>query len=237
MRLCQTLVHASLSDMPRPPRRDPDAAARREPPLPAHAPLHIKKYPNRRFYDSTRGRNVSLAELHALIVEGHDLVIVDSATEQDITNQILTQLILERHATKLAIFPPAILHQIIRTQEQLIGTVIEQFIRQTLDAQQAVQTQWAETWRQMLAAANPGASGMPDWARWWTTLAPTMRAPGIPLPPTAAIPRSPANESHAPPSPATDDLGDLRRQIDALSQRLAALDAVKERAQRAGDEP
>ena len=91
--------------------------------------LQIKKYPNRRFYDSTRGRNLSLADLHDLIMAGYELAILDSTTNEDITNQILTQLILERHAPKLAIFPAAILHQIIRTQEQFLGSVLEQFFR------------------------------------------------------------------------------------------------------------
>ena len=52
--------------------------------------LQIKKYPNRRFYDSTRGQNVSLADLHDLIVQGHELAIADSTTGEDITNRILT---------------------------------------------------------------------------------------------------------------------------------------------------
>ncbi|HOO17881.1 MAG TPA: polyhydroxyalkanoate synthesis regulator DNA-binding domain-containing protein [Phycisphaerae bacterium] len=175
--------------------------------------LQIKKYPNRRFYDSTRGQNVSLADLHDLIVQGHELAIVDSTTGEDITNQILTQIILERHAPKLSIFPAAILHQIIRTQEQFLGSVLEQFFRQTLEAQRAAHAQWAKMWQSAFnlpAAAMPSAA---DWTRVW------LEAAGA------------ANRAAGPSAPEAPKAGteveELRQQISALMKRVDELQSRK----------
>lgn len=187
----------------------PDPAS---PSLEPNRRLAIKKYPNRRFYDSTRGLNVSLADLHQLVVDGYELMITDSATSEDITNQILTQLILEKHAPKLGIFPAAILHQIIRTQEQFLGSVVEQFVRQTLETQQAVQQQWASLWRQSLGAPPVAPTAGFDWTKAWME--------GV-----AAVlkPRTAAAEPN-PHAAADDELGDLRRQLAALMRRIDTLE-------------
>jgi polyhydroxyalkanoate synthesis repressor PhaR len=174
--------------------------------------LQIKKYSNRRFRDLTRGRNVSLADLHELIAAGHELVVVDSTTGADITNQILTQLILEHHAPKLSIVPAAILHQIIRTQEQFLGSVLEQFFRHTIEAQRAAQAQWAKLWQSAIAA--PAAMTSPvDWTRLWLA---------------AAGAAEPATGSSAPEPPERQtEVDELRRQIAALVQRVDELQSRK----------
>src|SRR5215813_12293370 len=137
-------------------------------PLAKPGPLLIRKYSNRRFYDTTRSCNVTLEELHGLITDGWDLRISDSRTDEDLTNAVLTQLILEHHAPKLAIFPAAILHQIIRTQQQFLGGIVEQFFRQTLEAQRTTQEQWARFLQNTLGFVPPGVSPGPtgvDWMR------------------------------------------------------------------------
>ncbi len=51
--------------------------------------LEIKKYPNRRFYDVTRSRHVTLNDLHELVQAGNEIVVTDTATGADITNIVL----------------------------------------------------------------------------------------------------------------------------------------------------
>lgn len=131
---------------------------------PAAGRLDIRKYPNRRFYDATRSRHVTLADLHDLICAGHELVITDSATGEDITRTVLTQIILERDPLKLSLFPPAMLHQLIRTQQQFLGGVLEQFFMQFLQTQRASQERWSRLLADMFG--SPFAAGTPmDWAR------------------------------------------------------------------------
>lgn len=127
--------------------------------------LKIKKYPNRRFYDATGSRHLTLGELHDLICEGYELTIVDSQSGDDITNVVLTQIILEREPPKLDIFPPNILHQVIRTKHKLLGSVVEQYFRQVLAAQRASQERWTAFLKNTLGFAPPTAADAAEWAK------------------------------------------------------------------------
>src|SRR5690242_10711594 len=63
--------------------------------------LEIKKYPNRRYYDATHSRHLTLEEIRALIQQGYDIQVVDARTSADITAQVLTQIILELDTGKV----------------------------------------------------------------------------------------------------------------------------------------
>jgi polyhydroxyalkanoate synthesis repressor PhaR len=80
--------------------------------------LEIRKYSNRRLYDTTRSRHITAVDLHRLVREGYDVVVTDSATGADITHQVLAQMIVEREAPKLEVFPATLLHEIIRANQQ-----------------------------------------------------------------------------------------------------------------------
>lgn len=141
-------------------------------------PLDIRKYPNRRFYDATRSRHVTISDLHALIVDGHELRVTDSSNGRDITNEVLAQIILERDPLKLAMFPANVLHQMIRTQQQFLGSVLEDYFRQMLEAHRASQERWAQFVRNTLGPFLPPTSGPLDWSRgMWDTFAAAREAP------------------------------------------------------------
>jgi polyhydroxyalkanoate synthesis repressor PhaR len=54
--------------------------------------LEIRKYQNRRYYNGTRSRHLSLQQLHRLIIEGYNIRVLDAKTNQDITPKVLTQI-------------------------------------------------------------------------------------------------------------------------------------------------
>lgn len=188
--------------------------------------LAIKKYPNRRFYDTTRSCHVSSSEIHDLIVEGYEVEITDSATGENITNAFLTQLILEHHAPKLSIFPAQTLHQIIRTQQQLLGGVVEQYFRQWADGYRASHDRWLELMRMMFGAAppvappNPPAINPMDWTRAWLEAMNVNARNAQPV----NQPRSSAAPVDSASAPSSNDqsreIAELRRQLDALSRKL-----------------
>src|ERR1051326_8685984 len=91
-------------------------------------PLQIRKYSNRRLYDTTRSRHLTADELYELVRDGHDVVVTDSATGVDITHQVLTQMILERDPPKLEVFPTTLLHEIIRANQQMWRRFVEQWL-------------------------------------------------------------------------------------------------------------
>jgi polyhydroxyalkanoate synthesis repressor PhaR len=90
--------------------------------------LDIRKYSNRRLYDATRSQHITAEDLHRLVREGYDVVVTDSATGADITHQVLAQLILEREAPKLEVFPVTLLHEIIRANQQMWKRFVEQWL-------------------------------------------------------------------------------------------------------------
>jgi len=74
----------------------------------------IKKYPNRRLYDTESSKYITLSDLKDLIAGGASVKVVDSNSNEDITRSILLQIIMEAEAAGKPIFNAAMLQQIIR---------------------------------------------------------------------------------------------------------------------------
>jgi len=110
--------------------------------------LEIKKYPNRRYYDATHSRHLTLDEIRGLIQHGHDIRVVDAKTSADITAQVLTQIILEFEAPKLDSLPVPLLVRIIRMNDQLIKDFVEKYFNQALKSFFDYQKQLEEQFRQ-----------------------------------------------------------------------------------------
>ncbi len=94
--------------------------------------IQLRRYPNRRYYDATRSRYVTLQEIYTLILDGNDVQVTDAKTGEDITAKVLAQIILEHDAPKLQIFPIQLLHQLIRTNELLVRGFVESFFGNAL---------------------------------------------------------------------------------------------------------
>ncbi|MCU7853364.1 MAG: polyhydroxyalkanoate synthesis repressor PhaR [Candidatus Thiodiazotropha sp. (ex Monitilora ramsayi)] len=90
----------------------------------------IKKYPNRRLYDTEESKYITLAQLRQLIIQGEAIRVVDSTTEEDITRNILLQIILESESGGEPLFTANMLSQIIRfyggTLQGIFGRYLEQ---------------------------------------------------------------------------------------------------------------
>ena len=74
----------------------------------------IKKYPNRRLYDTEESRYITLADVKSLVVSQTEFVVVDRKTDKDITRSILLQVIADEEHNGEAILSEAFLEQIIR---------------------------------------------------------------------------------------------------------------------------
>jgi polyhydroxyalkanoate synthesis repressor PhaR len=111
--------------------------------------LDIKKYPNRRYYDATHSKHLTLDEIRSLIQQGYDLRVTDARTGADITAQVLTQIILELDTPKVDSLPVPLLVRIIRMNDQLVKDFIEKYFNQALksflDYQQQVEEQIRRT--------------------------------------------------------------------------------------------
>ena len=94
--------------------------------------LEVKKYPNRRYYDATHSRHLTLEEIRSLIQQGYDIRVTDAKTSADITAQVLTQIILELDTPKLDSLPVPLLVRLIRMNDQLVKDFIEKYFNQAL---------------------------------------------------------------------------------------------------------
>jgi len=96
-------------------------------------PRVIKKYPNRRLYDTVESRYITLADIRRLVVERIDFVVVDKKSQEDITRSILLQVIAEQEHRGEALLSRDFLSQIIRsyggTAQGLVGSYLEQSLR------------------------------------------------------------------------------------------------------------
>ncbi len=189
--------------------------------------LTIKKYTNRRFYDTTRSCHVTLSDLHDLVIAGHEVTIIDSKTNEDITNIVLTQIILERDASKLDMFPANILHQMIRTQQQFLGSVIEQFFAQAIATQRASQERWAQIFGRTFgfnpAQLPPFPTNPLEWTRsMFSAFTPRpggekdAAAPG-------GIAGGQASDGSSTATPTEAELAALRQQLIELTRKVEQL--------------
>ena len=122
--------------------------------------LEIKKYPNRRYYDATHSRHLTLEQIRALIQQGYDLIVTDAKTGADITAQVLTQIILELETAKLDSFPIPLLVRLIRMNDQLTKDFIDKYFNQALKSFLDYQQQMDEQIRKThgLPASLPSVS-------------------------------------------------------------------------------
>lgn len=98
------------------------------------APVSIKKYANRRLYDTESSRYITLGELARLIRDGRRVEITDAKTGEDVTAFILSQVIMEEAKNKNALLPAPLLHLIIRYGDNLLVDFFENYLQQVLKA-------------------------------------------------------------------------------------------------------
>ena len=182
--------------------------------------LDIRKYPNRRYYDATRSRHVTLEGIHALIRDGYDIHVTDSSTGQDITGKVLAQIIIELDPPKLDVFPAPLLHKLLRSSESLVTDFVQKYFNQALDSFLDSQRSMEQVVRSAmgLPASTPTLA---DWTKMmWSPLRGTPWSAGE-APPAAA-----ANiAGSAPMSPAAETPGeeDLRARVARLQEEVENL--------------
>lgn len=95
-------------------------------------PRRIKRYDNRKLYDTEASEYVSLADIAALVRRGETVKVVDNATGDDLTAQTLTQIILEEGKSGRQVIPSDLLHQLLRRSGEALDMGLGQ-LRSTVD--------------------------------------------------------------------------------------------------------
>ena len=95
-------------------------------------PVLVKKYGNRRLYDTRESRYIKLAELEQLVRDGSDVRVVDAKTDEDLTQATLVQIILDRKdAARL--LPAPLLTQMVRLGDDGLAEIFSEYIGMALE--------------------------------------------------------------------------------------------------------
>ena len=141
----------------------------------AQPPRIIKKYPNRRLYDTETSSYITLSDVKQLVLEQVDFRVEDAKTHEDLTRSILLQIILEEETAGAPMFSSDMLSQIIRfygnAMQGMMGNYLEKNIKTFIDMQKRLQEQSrqmyggnpmlsAEAWNEFVKMQGPAIQGL-----------------------------------------------------------------------------
>ena len=110
----------------------------------------LKKYPNRRLYDTERSGYVTLSQVSEMIKSGRQVEVIDAKSEENVTAFILTQIVLEEAKNKNALLPAPLLHLIIRYGETVLGEFFENYLELAVKNYLSYKTAFDEQFRSWL---------------------------------------------------------------------------------------
>jgi polyhydroxyalkanoate synthesis repressor PhaR len=132
-------------------------------------PRVIKKYPNRRLYDTAESRYITLADIRKLVVENVEFVVVDKKTQSDITRSILLQVIAEQEHVGDPLMSRDFLSQVIRSYGGVMQGVTGSYLEQSLKLFAAHQREIRERARNLSGndvLDSAGALAQRNYQRW-----------------------------------------------------------------------
>lgn len=94
--------------------------------------LLLKKYNNRRLYDTEKSIYVTLDYVTDIVKKGRKILVKDAKTGEDVTSAILTQIVLEEARKKKYLLPPPLLYLIIQYGENVLTDFFEKYLEQTI---------------------------------------------------------------------------------------------------------
>jgi len=202
--------------------------------------LLVKKYPNRRLYDTRDSRYITLEDLERTIRGGEDIAVQDAQDGRDLTQEILTQIILERGDGK--ILPAALLMRLIRLDDAALGEFLTRYVSWALDMYMQVKDRTTSLFNRNPLASAPFAAAdaiarMALDASPYGRMPRTQPQPYAPLaePRMVAVSEPPPvweRENAEGPSVQTQ-MQQLREQIEALKTSLTPASAPKKKAKAA----
>ena len=128
----------------------------------------IKKYPNRRLYDTETSTYITLTDVRQLVMDSAHFVVVDAKTSDDLTRSILLQIILEEESGGAPMFTEAVLANIIRfygnAMQSFMGAYLEKNVQGFMDLQVKMAEQSKgmspDAWAKLMNVQSPMMQGM-----------------------------------------------------------------------------
>jgi len=210
-------------------------------------PITIKKYANRRLYNTGTSTYVTLEDLADMVKKGDDFVVFDAKSGEEITRSVLTQIIFEQEGKgDQSLLPITFLRQLIRFYGDSMQMLVPSYLEFTVDRLKSDQEKFRDQFaggldstpfggqtRNILGAVEEQTrKNMAMFSQALSMFNPFAAAAANAPQPGGATP--PAYEPAPPPSsapaakPERDDLEDMRRQLDELQKKLEGILPKKE---------
>ena len=174
-------------------------------------PIIIKKYANRRLYNTQSSSYITLDDLSRMTREGLDFQVLDAKTGTDITHQILTQIIMEEETHGEQMLPISFLRQLISMYGNSMQAMMPHYLEATMDNFRANQRKLQETWKTSM--------GPEAFAQLAETNMKMFQAAA-----SAFIPGAKPAEPPVPrPAASSDDFEALREQMAEMQRKLDEL--------------
>ena len=177
----------------------------------------IKKYANRRLYDTESSSYITLERLAEMVRQKREFKVVDARSGDDITHAVLTQIIMDEEARGTNMLPVNFLRQLISLYGDSVQSFVPQYLEASLEALQRNQSQLREAVSGALTATPFGPAAFTELARRNMEMF-SAAAAGL-APGTAA----PAPVEEAPAAEPKSELAELRAQLAEMQKKLDKL--------------
>jgi polyhydroxyalkanoate synthesis repressor PhaR len=184
-------------------------------------PIVIKKYANRRLYNTRSSSYITLDDLSRMTREGTDFQVLDAKTGNDITHSILTQIIMEEESNGEQMLPISFLRQLIAMYGNSMQSLMPHYLEATMDNFRQNQRKLQESW-----GTTPGTEAFAKLAE--TNMAMFQAAASAFIPGAKRPPMSPTSGAVSTPTPTSASSGsgeieELKAQMAAMQKKLNEL--------------
>jgi polyhydroxyalkanoate synthesis repressor PhaR len=183
-------------------------------------PVTIKKYANRRLYNTGTSTYVTLEDLATMVKDGDDFVVFDAKTGEDITRSVLAQIIFEQENKEgQSLLPIAFLRQLIRFYGDSMQMLVPRFLEQSMQSLTSEQDKFRQQMAQAFGAGGFGAledqvrRNMEMFEKTFAMFTPFARGQG----------KSGGTDAPAGKPASGGEMDELRRQLDEMQKRLDKL--------------
>ena len=190
----------------------------------ATVPITIKKYANRRLYNTASSAYVTLADLAKMVKSGEDFVVFDAKSGEDITRSVLTQIIFEQEGIEgQSLLPTTFLRQLIRFYGDSVQALLPSYLQFSIDRFTGDQQKFRDEASRAFGASPFAASSLSALEEMTRkNLAAFHQALGMFTPFVGTLPT--AADAATARAPATSaDFDELKTQLSEMQRRLDSL--------------
>jgi polyhydroxyalkanoate synthesis repressor PhaR len=183
----------------------------------------IKKYANRRLYNTAASTYVTLDNLSEMVREGVDFIVLDAKSGDDITRSVLTQIIFEEESKGQNLLPVQFLRRLIRFYGDQMQGFLPPYLEMSMESFSKAQEKMRENMSRAFGASTPMAAFEEQAQRNMALFQQALSAWAPFAPGSMPMPGAPGAAPSAEESAKDAQLAELRKQMKAMQEQLDAM--------------